>query len=148
MAQFASQVQFGIESRRTAPSSHRTCGEHREAIEVFLKFLKTFSSEKVFKPRGSDWSEATTHGEAVQNAIASAKGVWGKTRVFPQRLCWIYPTQTCELVKKKLSFDCGGAVKRNALVKKCGLSRSSQTVRVGESPPYSQIKQLVYLRLL
>ena len=89
MAQFASQVQFGIESRRTAPSSHRTCGEHREAIEVFLKFLKTFSSEKVFKPpealaakprtprEARDWSEATnTRKKAL-------KGSGGKQEFSP-----------------------------------------------------------------
>ena len=50
MAQFASQVQLGSESRRTAPSFHRALVKHREAIEVFLEFLEPFSSEKGSKP--------------------------------------------------------------------------------------------------
>jgi len=33
--------------------------------KVFLEVSEPFSSEKGSKPRGSDWSEATTHGEAV-----------------------------------------------------------------------------------
>ena len=66
MAQFVAQEHLGSEPQSTAPSFHRTLIVHREALKVFLEFLEPFSSEKGSKPRGSDWSEATTHGEAVQ----------------------------------------------------------------------------------
>jgi len=61
--------------------SHQVVALHREALKVFLEVLEPFSSEKgseppealAAKPRTGARS-ATTHGEAVQNAIASAKG--------------------------------------------------------------------------
>ena len=38
-----------------------------------MEFLEPFSSEKGSKPRGSDWSEATTRGEAADSARSAAK---------------------------------------------------------------------------
>ena len=58
----------------------------REAKKVFLKFLKTFSSEKVFKPPEALGAKRRYSRRSRANALASAKGGLGeKQEFFPQR---------------------------------------------------------------
>ena len=83
VAQFASQVQLGIESRQTAPSFRRALVKHRafrnflalhrEAIKVFLEFLEPFSSEKGSKPPEALAAKPRT-GAKRQKREKSAKG--------------------------------------------------------------------------
>ena len=49
--------------------------EHRVAKKVFLKFLKTFSTEKVFKPPEALERSVNTEGEAVKSKKGRLNGL-------------------------------------------------------------------------
>jgi len=104
---------------------------HREALKVFLKFLKTFSSEKVFKPPEALAAKPRTG--ARQYAIAGAKGLENgqspnssppkdfreRSRDFggsmPPKSPWLRRSPVCSRTK---SGDYLGAVQRAAEVRR------------------------------
>ena len=112
ITQVCAEYLLGSESRSTAPSFRQTLVKHREALKVFLKFLKTFSSEKVFKPPEALTAKPCYSARSAAMRQRALKGFRGKQEFSPNDFGGSTPPKSRECGEKQFSFDCCGAVKR------------------------------------
>ncbi len=80
--------------------SHKLALKHREALKVFLEFLKPFSSEKGFKPpEALERSDLSRRSRA--NAFKSAKGgAGGKQEFSPRQFRWLNANEIARTPRK------------------------------------------------